>query len=261
MSLLKTIFGLKFRIEFIRRIFSSNKWKKNSLCERIGYRFQDESLFVQALTHRSSIGSSVGMLNSNERLEFLGDAVLGLVVTEELYRRFPEGREGDLTRVKSFLVSREKLAEEAMKIGLGDFLILSPGEEQTGGRTRQSILSDAYEALLGAIYLDGGYPAVRRIVCQSVLQNVTQYFSSSYNGNYKSWLLEYTQAQGWGTPIYRLKKEVGPDHRKQFTVEVLVKNEVLGIGSGHNKKKAEQAAAQMAIERLGLSGKIEHEEG
>lgn len=260
MSLFKTIFRLNI-FKFLSTIFTAKRGKQDSFYDRIGYRFKDESLFVQALTHRSSIGSSFGMLNSNERLEFLGDAVLGLVVTEELYRRFPQGREGDLTRVKSLLVSREKLAEEAMKIGLGEYLILSPGEEQTGGRTRPSILSDAYEALLGAIYLDGGYSAVRRMVCQSVLQNVTRYFSSSYNGNYKSWLLEYVQAKGWGIPVYRLKKETGPDHRKQFTVEVLVKNEVWGIGSGQNKKKAEQAAAKTAIERLGLSRKIEREEG
>lgn len=257
MSLFKTIFRLK---NFFQKIFSSEQGKYTLFYDRIRYRFKNELLFVQALTHRSSIGSTCGMLNSNERLEFLGDAVLGLVVTEELYRRFPQGREGDLTRVKSLLVSREKLAEEAMKIGLGEYLILSPGEEQTGGRKRQSILSDAYEALLGAIFLDGGYSAVRRIVCQNVLQNVTHYFSSAYNGNYKSWLLEYAQAQGWGIPVYRLKKEAGPDHRKQFTVEVLVNNKVWGIGLGHNKKKAEQAAAKMAIEQLGLSQKIDHEE-
>lgn len=211
-------------------------------------------LLKQALTHRSSLHKTHHTLESNERLEFLGDAVLGLIVTEELYQRFPHETEGSLTRMKSHLVSRDRLAEEARKLRLGDFVILGAGEEQSGGRKRSSILSDSYEALLGSIYIDGGLEAVRRLVVRGLFgkREIGRSRDYRHQKNFKSWLLEHVQAEGAHAPEYRVKHETGPDHIKEFTVEVLVKREVLGVGKGPSKKKAEQAAAQAAIEKLGL---------
>jgi ribonuclease-3 len=209
-------------------------------------------LLDQALTHRSCLGRGDRTLASNERLELLGDAVLGLVVIEALYRKYPQETEGVLTRMKSHMVSRDRLAVEAERIGLGSDVRLSPGEEQSGGRKRQSILADAYEAVLGAVYLDGGMEAARRFVQAGLLKRVTRSRDYRQQHNYKSWLLEYVQAERKAAPRYRVVVESGPDHSKQFTIEVTVRSEVLGVGTGLSKKKAEQAAAKAAIEKLGL---------
>lgn len=224
----------------------------NSLYRKISYRFRDETLLRKALTHRSFLDNKKGKFASNERLEFLGDAVLGMVVTDELYHRFPEGSEGELSKVKSRLVSREILAERARKIGLGDYILLGNGEEKSGGRNRKSILSDAYEAVVGAIYLDGGVDEVRRFIRQYIFRDVNHLLTSKFHQNYKSWLLEHFQEEGGERPEYRILEETGPDHKKEFTVEVRVSGRVLGKGKGDSKKRAEQEAARQAIERLGL---------
>jgi ribonuclease-3 len=244
---------------YFRRVFFSKRERgesnlRDSLFIRLSYRFRNPSLLERALTHRSSLPKTHHTLESNERLEFLGDAVLGLVVTEELYLRFPNETEGSLTKMKSHIVSRERLAEEAHKLGLGEFLILGQGEEQAGGRRRHSILSDAYEALIGAVYLDGGLEAVRQIVVRSLFlkREIGRARDYLHQKNYKSWLLEHVQAEGGMAPEYRVKTVKGPDHIKEFTIEVLVRNEVMGTGSGLSKKKAEQAAAREALGKLGL---------
>lgn len=203
------------------------------------------------MTHRSSLLFR-GRWMSNERMEFLGDAVLGFIVTDELYHKFPEGNEGDLTKAKSMLVSRESLAKQGEKVELGKYLILGRGEERSGGRTRRSILSNAYEALLGAIYLDGGIEPVRDLIRQDLLKDLNKLVSSRFQHNYKSWLLEYIQARGNSCPEYIVLSESGPDHEKIFTVEVRVDNDVMGQGRGPSKKRAEKAAAREAIKQLGL---------
>ena len=225
---------------------------RNSLPSKLPYRFHDGSLLERALTHRSSLSKSRHTIGSNERLEFLGDAVLGFLITEELYRRFPNASEGHLTRVKSHVVSHERLAEAAGKLGLGGHLILGVGEDQSGGRNRHSILADAFEALLGAIYLDGGMEAARRFVADALFKRIGKSVDYRQQENYKSWLLEHVQSEGNRAPSYRVAGESGPDHAKEFTVEVVVRSQVLGTGRGNSKKKAEQAAARSALETLGL---------
>jgi len=225
----------------------------DSLYRTIGYRFQNQDLLEQAMTHRSSLLYR-GRWMSNERLEFLGDSVLGFIVTDELYHKFPEGNEGDLTKAKSILVSREALAQQARKIDLGPYLILGRGEERSGGRTRRSILSNAYEALIGAMYLDGGVEVVRKLIRRDLLQKLDRLVANRFHHNYKSWLLEYMQARGEKSPVYRVLEETGPDHDKQFTMEVIAGKTVLGTGKGSSKKKAEKAAAREAIKQLGLLG-------
>ena len=224
----------------------------DSLYRSISYYFRDETLIRKALTHRSFISNDASNVISNERLEFLGDSVLGLVVSEELYCRFPDWSEGELTKAKSYVVSREILARKAKELGLGKYLIMSNGEERSGGRKRKSIISDAFEAMLGAVYLDGGLEEVRRFICQFVLKDMDEILTYRFHFNYKSWLLEHVQAGGESFPEYRVLRETGPDHKKEFTVEVVVNGKVLGRGKGFSKKRAEQEAALKAVECLGL---------
>lgn len=224
----------------------------DSLCHTINYNFKSKALLQQALSHRSSLSSPKERWLSNERLEFLGDAVLELVVCTELYHQFPEGSEGELTKAKSHLVSREMLSKIARELNLGRYVILGKGEIRSGGRHRRSILADTYEALLGAVYLDGGLEQARRIIQAQILQDVGEIYTSKFHQNYKSWLLEYVQSKGEVGPRYRVEKETGPDHRKEFTIQVTVNDEVLGEGKGYSKKVAQQNAAMHALARLGI---------
>jgi ribonuclease-3 len=225
-----------------------------ALQDRLGYTFSDRSLLIQALKHRSYVYSvDEGSITSNERLEFLGDAVLDLIVTECLYRRFQEKREGDLTQVKSLLVSKVVLAQRGREIGLGDHLLLSKEEDGAGGRDRTSIIGDAFEAVLGAIYLDGGLKAAERFVQSILMGDVDTIISNGNYLNYKSVLLEHTQSEGQGHPRYLVDSEQGPDHRKEFTVEVVVGGERMGQGRGRSKKEAQQMAAKEALKKLGVS--------
>jgi len=220
------------------------------LFRTISYRFRNMVLIRQALTHRSFFSGETEGGETNERLEFLGDAVLGLVVTDELYHRFPHKNEGELTKIKAYLVSREMLAKGAKEIDLGKYILLGHGEEISGGRHRKSILSNAYEALLGAIYLDGGLQKIRSFICKHILKDVDNLISGRFDHNYKSQLLEYIQGKGGESPEYIVVEEKGPDHEKEFTVEVRVNGKVLGKGKGYNKKSAEQQAAHEAMKNL-----------
>lgn len=222
----------------------------DSLYHTISYHFRDETYVRQALIHRSFQNNEGECRISNERLEFLGDAVLGLIVTDELYSRFPDWSEGELTKAKSYIVSRKILADKAKQIGLGQYLLLGSGEERSGGRNRHSILSDAYEALLGAIYLDGGLDKVRQFLSWQLLDDIDRLLDNKFHHNYKSWLLEHVQAEGKINPEYTVLKETGPDHEKEFTVEVHVNGQVVGRGKGYSKKSAEQQAALNAIRRM-----------
>ncbi len=225
---------------------------------KAGIRFHDRGILEQALTHRSYLGCNGGDPGrSNERLEFLGDAVLELVVIEHLYRAFPVDREGELTKKKSLLVSKGVLAHRAERMGLGEFILLSESERDSGGRERASILADAFEAVVGAIYLDRGIAMARRFIQEQLLHTATSILEDRAHLNYKSLLQEYVQARHKTHPRYRVVTEVGPDHMKLFTVEVSVRGMLLGRGQGRNKKEAEQNAAGDALGRLHNGTEIE----
>ena len=224
--------------------------------ERIGYEFRDKSLLIRALRHRSYLYhgsepcSKELASQANERLEFLGDAVLGLATTHYLFNNYPDQPEGELTKRKSVLVSKSVLARRAIAIGLDNCLLLSDMEDSAGGRRRRSILGDGFEALLGAIYLDGGMEPVERFLIQELFNHTHELTHDATYTNYKSLLLEYVQAEGSPPPEYRLRSQEGPDHQKVFTVDALVGEEVLGHGQGRSKKDAQQSAAKEAYERL-----------
>ena len=219
---------------------------------RIGYRFRDRGLLEHALTHKSRAAEDVsGGVADNESLEFLGDAVLGLVVADALFRQYPNYNEGQKSKIKASIVSTQALARQAEEIRLGDHLILGRGEEKTGGRFKQALLADAYEALIAAIYLDGGLDAVETFLRRELKNAIDAGAVRNFVGqDFKSALQERVQALGRPLPEYRIAGETGPDHRKIFEIEVVVGGEVLGAASGKAKKEAEQEAARLALERL-----------
>jgi ribonuclease-3 len=219
---------------------------------RIDYRFNDRGLLEHALTHKSRAAEDIsGGVADNESLEFLGDAVLGLVVADALFRQYPTYDEGQKSKIKASVVSTQALARQAEEIRLGDHLILGRGEEKTGGRFKQALLADAYEALIAAIYLDGGIEAAETFLCRELKEAIDAGAARNFVGqDYKSALQERVQALGRALPEYRIAGEAGPDHRKIFSIEVVVGGEVLGAASGKAKKEAEQEAARLALERL-----------
>ncbi len=223
---------------------------EDSLSCSIGYYFHNKDLLHQALIHRSVLNHPEERIESNERLEFLGDAILGCIVCDELYEMHPEWEEGQLTKAKSCIVSRVVLARQGQKMNLGDYLYLSPGEEKSGGRNRRSILSDTFEALVGAIYLDGGIDAARHFIQKYLLDDKDRLLSERLHRNYKSFLLEHVQSQGISVPRYHVVNTTGPEHKKVFTVSVVVRGEELGKGTGLTKKRAEQEAAREALIHL-----------
>ena len=221
-----------------------------ALERRVGYRFKDRGLLEQALTHRSRAAEDVSGAADNESLEFLGDAVLGFVVADRLFHQFPEYNEGQKSKIKAAVVSTTSLARHAELLRLGDHLILGRGEEKTGGRFKQALLADAYEALIAAIYLDGGYEAAGVFLRRELKDAIDAGSSVAFMRDYKSALQEQLQANGRPLPEYRVSGETGPDHRKTFAVEVVVAGEVLGTASGRAKKEAEQEAARLALDRV-----------
>ncbi len=225
----------------------------SQLQQRLNLYFSDVSLIITALKHRSYLNvSNEDRIASNERLEFLGDAVLDLIVTHFLYNKFPKRTEGQLSKIKSILISKPVLAEIAMKLELGDYVLINKGEEKTGGRKRQSILADCFEAIIGAIYLDKGLEEAQRFVETHLLSCFKSIMQRELFKNYKSILLEYAQSQLGVLPEYRLVKESGPDHDKKFEISVFLKGEKVGTGVGRSKKTAEQEAAKIATRKLGL---------
>ncbi len=229
----------------------SSTVSRDALSTLTGVPIRDLSLFERSLTHRSILrGSPDSHLASNERLEFLGDAVLGFVVAEYLYNFFPDKDEGFLTRLRAKLVNGQALASCAKRIGLGNHVLMSGNMEQSGGRENQTILADAFEAVIGAIYLDAGMEAASRFIHKNLLSEIDLVELAERHDNYKSLLLEHAQAQGWPQPEYRITMEEGPSHDKVFTVEVVVKNMPYGRGTAGSKKKAEQKAAREALRHL-----------
>lgn len=216
-----------------------------------GQPVSDLSLYRRALTHRSLLRSNPQpRRQSNERLEYLGDAILGMVVAEHLFRKFRDRDEGFLTRLRAKLVNRRALAERAANLNLGEIILMSEAIASTTGRTSESILSDAFEAIIGAIYLDLGMDSARVFIERTVLGRVNLLDLANQKDNYKSNLLEYAQARQWPQPSYRVKEETGPSHDKVFTVEVLLSDRLLGEGTAKNKKDAEQLAASEALRSL-----------
>jgi ribonuclease-3 len=219
----------------------------------LGYSILNQQLFVQALSHRSSLqltGNPSPV--SNERLEFLGDAVLNLVVAEYVYRKHVNAPEGDLTKIRSRLVNRKALSVYANDLRLADFMLMSPSASQVTGRGMETILADAFEAVIGAVYLDGGFQHASAFVEHTVHDALQKGLVKIEDENFKSRLLEYSQANGLGVPRYITVQEVGPDHDRTFTIDVMVSGVSRGTGHGKNKKDAEQAAAEKALFALGV---------
>ena len=215
---------------------------------KLGYTFRDISLLENALTHSSCANESRGRLQSNERLEFLGDSILGMVVAEHLFRNHPDLPEGELTRTRAALVCEDSLVEVAQALGLGDYLKLGKGEEAGGGRTRPSIRADAVEAVLAAVYLDGGIGSARKIIQEYILSKEIAGWKASRD--YKTSLQELVQRESGQVLKYRLTGESGPVHNKRFFVEVELNGIAVGSGEGRSKKEAEQMAAKAAMEKL-----------
>ena len=215
--------------------------------------FKDESLLQQALVHRSYLNeNSLLHLVSNERLEFLGDAVLGFVVASELYSRFPDFSEGELTKLRSALVRGETLTRIALSLQLGDYLYLGRGEEESGGRSRSRNLSCTLEAVIGAVFLDQGLDIAKGFILKLLGSELDGVVEDKFAADYKSRLQQIIQSERKITPVYRTIEEMGPDHAKLFTVEVLAGDTILGQGCGRSKRVAEMDAARQALE--GLTG-------
>ena len=221
------------------------------LSRRLKMTKEHSELLRQALTHKSFMGESC-QLCSNERLEFLGDSVLGMVVSEHLYARFTEKREGELAKAKAVAVSEPILAEAAKKIGIPDALLLSAGEESSGGRSRPSILADAFEAVIAAVYLGRGYDAAREMILKALGPILEDVEREEHRRNFKSVLQELSQSLYKRAPKYVVVCESGADHDKTFIVEVRLDGRPLGQGSGKSKKQAEQAAAYEALRSPGF---------
>jgi ribonuclease-3 len=224
---------------------------QNELQKILGVPFQQQELLTQALTHSSYANENPGTAPaSNERLEFLGDAILGLIVAENLFLDFPAMAEGEMTRLRSILVKQETLARVAESIDLGDYLFLGKGEESSGGREKPANLARALEALIAAVYLDHGFPVTEQFVLEILDAELLRTLYQGTIIDYKSQLQEMLQAKAQQTPVYVLIETSGPDHDKKFTVEVKLGNDVLAAGIGRSKKKAETEAARIALEKL-----------
>jgi ribonuclease-3 len=222
------------------------------LSQRLGLNFKDSLLLSRSLTHRSYLNEHPEALEDNERLEFLGDAVLDFLVGAWLYNRFPELAEGPLTRFRSALVRTEQLAKFSKEIGLGKALKLGHGEEESGGRERSAILCATFEAFIGAIFLDSGIGKVKEFIEPMLESVVEQILQSGKIQDPKSKLQEWVQSNGDSTPVYQLVSTTGPDHNKIFEIEVLINGKKFGSGTGHSKQAATKAAAQEAISALGI---------
>jgi ribonuclease-3 len=222
---------------------------------RIGYRFRDRGLLEHALTHRSRVHEDAsGGVFDNESMEFLGDSVLGFVIADMLFREFPQHNEGQKSKLKASLVSSASLARFGAQLDLGEFLILGRGEEKTGGRFKHAIIADCYEALIAAVYLDGGIEAARRFIETQFAELIEEArrtgADAAFTDDWKSALQEWLQSRGRGLPAYRLAEELGPAHRRRFVVEVVVEGDSIARAEGRSKKEAAQSAARAALEKL-----------
>ena len=242
-----------FRILRSKRTEKDEQASLYELCNHLNYQFSNNDILTQALKHRSYLTcTGEDRIESNERLELLGDSVLGLIVTEYLYEKYPGQEEGILTNFKSLLVNRKVLSRVGKDIGLGKYMLLNEAEEKSGGRKRDSILSDAVESVIGAIYLDGGLESARRFVLKYITVRLDDILQNGQHRNYKSILQEHCQCYNIKGPRYIIEDERGPDHSKVFTVAAIVDGKKMGVGTGHSKKDAEQQAAKQSLLQMNV---------
>lgn len=238
----------KFTSSEIPTSFPQEKFKE--LEKIIGTQIDERNIYVEALIHRSFLEENETFTFSNERLEFLGDSVLNLIIGEYLFNKFPNEEEGFLTKVRAKMVNRNALSLVAENLNLGEFLIISSNVPKSIAHNSKSILSDALEALIGAVYLDKGIEVCKKFIQTNILEPALKNGEHLIDENYKSQLLEYAQANKLSIPVYQIVSEQGPHHDKTFTAEVLVGEKVLGEGKGKSKKEAEQNAAQVALNTI-----------
>lgn len=243
-------------LSFFRKIFSKETPELKDIESVLGYSFKDKRILAKALSHRSSVTDGL----ANERLEYLGDAVLGLVVSEFLFSKFPDYNEGHLTKIKAALVNEAMLSKVAYGFRLGQYVFLSPEEEKSGGRLKPSIIADAMEAVIGAVYVDGGLEPAAKVINRLLLQNFENLIKDEAVFNYKGELLELVQGSGRGVPKYEVIEEIGPDHIKIFVISVSIGGVRMGTGRGTSKKEAEQRAAKIALEELAKQDESEQSE-
>jgi ribonuclease-3 len=218
--------------------------------KKLGIKFNDISLLKRALTHRSYLNENRDVEKNNERLEFLGDAVLELIISEHLYTKYPKRPEGDLTSFRSAIVRTESLADASRELEYGKYLYMSKGEEETGGRDKDYILANTFEAVLGAIYLDQGYSKCKDLVNKILISKIPNIVKNRLDIDSKTKIQEIAQAKYKKTPTYSVLKEYGPDHNKKFVVGVKIGNKIIGKGKGDSKQKAEEAAAQKGLKYI-----------
>lgn len=239
-----------FKDAFTSRKNSPLKFKPEDMYDILGYHFRQPEFLELALTHRSIVRSQSEFLPSNERLEFLGDSVLGLVIADQLYHDYPCLSEGDLTKMKALLVNETTLSMIGRNASLNKHILLSAEEDRAGGRERDSIVSDSVEAVIGAIFLDGGLGPARDVILRLLYVHREMIMNDKSQQNYKGDLLEIVQGKSQGMPHYEVVEESGPDHDKLFKVQVSVNGTVLGSGEGSSKKEAEQRAARIGLHSL-----------
>lgn len=226
-----------------------------ALQNKIKVKFKEKALLNNSLIHRSYVNESGnGKINDNERLEYLGDSVLGLVINEYIYNRYYDYPEGDLAKIKSAVVSETTLAKISREINLGSFLIMGKGEEQSGGRDRTSILANSFEALIGAVYLDSGLKSSRKFVLSFLRKEIERIDNMSYLRDPKTTLQEYVQKKYKERPVYEVVEEKGPDHRKEFIVKLIINGKEAAIGTGSSKRKAEMNAAESVLKSINEKG-------
>jgi len=219
------------------------------LQEALGYSFKEIKLLNKAVTHKSYVNESGESLKHNERFEFLGDSVLDLVVSDYLVQKYSDYKEGTLSKIRAAVVNEACLAGLARQLDLGAFLLLGKGEEMSGGRKKASLLANAYEAVAGAIYCDSNLETASNVLLPQIKNEINKFDDPRVSRDYKSDMQEYTQNKLFCIPVYKVIRETGPDHEKQFEIIVLAKDANMGKGTGRSKKEAEQAAAKMALEK------------
>lgn len=223
--------------------------------QRLGYLFMDKSPLIMAFIHRSFVNENKSVAEQhNERLEFLGDSVLGLLISDYLYKYLPMTPEGELSYLRSRLVEASSCMQYVQKLGVEEFLLLGKGERRNDGRGRESILADLFEAIVGAIFIDGGLESARRFLFQSLSKEFESILKKP-DENWKAILQDYAQKKYQQTPVYEVVSETGPDHNKMFIVKVMVKDREMGRGEGASKKEAQQKAAENAVQKVTIHGK------
>jgi ribonuclease-3 len=222
----------------------------NSLEKKLGYVFKEKNLLNKSLTHKSYANEKSGALKNNERFEFLGDSVLDLLVSEHMLKEYPQYAEGRLSKIRAAVVNEGCLADIAGEIDLGTYLLLGKGEDLSGGRVKNSILANAFEALAGGVFLDGGLEKASEVFLPYLDKKIISFAGNSHFKDFKSELQEFTQVSRGCIPSYSITNETGPDHEKHFEVTVMIGDESMGEGNGRTKKEAEQMAAKMALQKL-----------